>query len=258
MPEPAGPGAEPPAPESTPATASAQPAARPRRPGTTKGGARSARAAAESAAPEPPVRDPSPETIPVQDGPVVATGEIVDKDMITPIERAEALAKRRAEAERIITRHAAWSTAGSLIPLPVVDVAAVSATQLRMVMELARLHGVPFSADGVKAVVGAVVGGVTPYAVSAGAVSLLFKSLPGAGLVAGLAGMAGLSNLSTRVLGGLFARHFEAGGTLDRGELKALRLGYAEAMSREKGAGSSASVISIATAARQPTGAPTS
>lgn len=119
--------------------------------------------------------------------------EVIASNETTPIERDEESRRRHRESRQIISLHAAWSSAGGLIPLPYADMAAVSGIQIRMVMKLADLHGAPFSRAMVKAAVASVVGGTAPHAISVGAVSLLFKSVPGVGTFAGMAGMAGLS-----------------------------------------------------------------
>ncbi|MDA1310081.1 MAG: DUF697 domain-containing protein [Proteobacteria bacterium] len=160
--------------------------------------------------------------------------DVINPNETTPIERNEELRLQHREAKRIISRYAAWSSAGGLIPLPYADIAAVSGIQVRMVMALADLYRAPFSRDMVKAGVASVVGGAAPHAISAGAVSLFFKSLPGVGTIVGMAGMAGLSNLSTRILGRLFARHFATGGALQQADLKALSRDYEEAVADGK------------------------
>jgi uncharacterized protein (DUF697 family) len=182
-------------------------------------------AASDSTPPEPPLKA---NVTQVPDEAV----EIVEPHETTPMEQDESLARRHRQAERIISRHAAWATAGGLIPLPLVDIAAVSATQVRLVMALAKLYGAPFSPDMVKACVAAVAGGVSPYAISFGTVSLLFKSVPGAGVAVGLVGMAGLSNLSTRVVGQIFAHHFASGGDVWNADLRALSRTYSDKMAK--------------------------
>ena len=196
-------------------------------------------AARKSAAPK---LDPAPSEAPQVNAPPVeeivqipdSAVDVINPNETTPIERNEESRRRYREARRIISRHAAWSSAGGLIPLPYADIAAVSGIQVRMVMTLADLYGAPFSRDMVKAGVASVVGGAVPHAISAGAVSLFFKSVPGVGAIAGMVGMAGLSNLSTRILGRLFARHFAAGGDLQDSDLKALSRDYEDAIAEGK------------------------
>jgi len=51
---------------------------------------------------------------------------------------------RRRRAERIVQRNATIAGFGGIIPLPLINIAAISVIILRMVRTLARLYGVPF------------------------------------------------------------------------------------------------------------------
>lgn len=130
---------------------------------------------------------------------------------------------RRQQAKSIVAKYAAWSSAFGLLPVPIADVAGITATQVAMIVALSRHYGVPFSEAWVRSILGAIVGGVAPWAVTTGVVSSLFKSMPGIGLGVGLVGMAGLSNLASRTLGNLFIEHFEAGGDLSTVDTAAMR-----------------------------------
>jgi uncharacterized protein (DUF697 family) len=150
------------------------------------------------------------------------------------IDQNDKLRLQNHKAKQIITRYAAWSSAGGLIPLPYADIAAVTFIQARMVMDLAVLYKTPVSRDMVKVGVASVVGSTAPHTLSASAASMFFKSSPGFGTIVGMVGMAGLSNLSTRIVGRLFAQHFAAGYPLQQSDLKALNRDYQEAIARGK------------------------
>ena len=141
--------------------------------------------------------------------------EILDKDTVASMDRADRRARRLRQARLIVAQHAVWSTAGGLIPLPYANVLAISGAQVAMVVALCRHYGHAYTKEAVTSVVAAIVGTTAPYALSAGLTSLVFRSMPVVGSVFGLATMAGLSNLSTRTLGKLFIEHFEDGNDLD-------------------------------------------
>ena len=143
---------------------------------------------------------------------------------------------RRHEADSIVAKYAAWSSAFGLLPIPIADVAGISGTQVAMVASLARLYDVPFSDRWIRTLLGAIVGGVAPWAVTSGVVSSIFKSMPGVGLAVGIAGMAGLSNLATRTIGRLFIDHLEAGGDLTNIDTDAMRKAFRDAMKSQKAA----------------------
>ena len=140
----------------------------------------------------------------------------------------------RQQAKEIVSRYAVWSSAFGVLPVPIADVAGITGTQISMIAALSKLYGVPFSKSWVRSILGSIVGGVAPWAVTAGVVSTVFKSMPGIGLGVGFLGMAGLSNLATRTIGNLFIDHFEAGGDLSNVDTDAMRESLSEEMQKKK------------------------
>ncbi|MEJ2611880.1 MAG: YcjF family protein [Candidatus Thiodiazotropha sp.] len=130
---------------------------------------------------------------------------------------------RQQQADSIVAKYAAWSSAFGILPIPIADMAGISGTQVGMVASLSRLYGVPFSKRWIRTLLSAILGGVAPLAVTSSVVSSLFKSMPGVGLTVGIAGMAGLSNLATRTIGRLFIDHFERGGDLSNVNTEKMR-----------------------------------
>jgi uncharacterized protein (DUF697 family) len=120
---------------------------------------------------------------------------------------------KEAEALRIVQSYAGWTAGAGLIPLPVVDVAAVTGVQLKMLHSLSNLYGIPFQRSAAKAVIAALVGGGGSALIAAPATSLL-KVIPGIGSIAGMLAYPALATASTYALGKVFIQHFEAGGTL--------------------------------------------
>lgn len=117
---------------------------------------------------------------------------------------------QQTQAEAIIRSHVLWSIGGGLIPLPLVDFAAVTAIQLEMLQQLAQLYGVNYSRSTGKAFVSALTG--TTIA-SLGASFL--KAIPGIGSVIGGASMALTSGASTYAVGQVAISHFSSGGSLN-------------------------------------------
>jgi hypothetical protein len=65
---------------------------------------------------------------------------------------------QRTQADAIIRSHVLWAMGGGLIPIPLVDFAAVTAVQLEMLQQLAHLYGVDYSRSNGKAFVSALTG----------------------------------------------------------------------------------------------------
>ncbi len=120
----------------------------------------------------------------------------------------QSMSKAQA-AEDIIRKHTAYSMAGSLIPIPVLDLAAVTAIQLDMVKQLAHLYGSDYSEDSGKALIAALTGNLF---VRIGA--SFVKGIPGIGSILGGITLVGLSAAATYALGNVFWKHVGDGGSL--------------------------------------------
>lgn len=103
--------------------------------------------------------------------------------------------QRRASADAVIRDHVATSVAAAAIPIPIVDLLAVTAVQLSLLRQLGRLYGarVGIGAQGALAV------GLLGAALPRAAASAL-KILPGIGSVGGAFAQAALSGAATWAL----------------------------------------------------------
>jgi len=122
------------------------------------------------------------------------------------------MAAESPDSEATIKKYMYWSMGAGLIPIPALDVAAVTAIQLNMVAELARAHRQDFSREAARAFVAALVCGSLPAAM-AGPLARLIKVIPLIGQTAGALAMPALAGASTYAVGKVFVQHFESGGT---------------------------------------------
>jgi uncharacterized protein (DUF697 family) len=122
--------------------------------------------------------------------------------------------KRLTAALGIVRYYRRWTIAMAAAPIPLVDAALVSGVQIRMVIRLAKLYGVPFERVRVVSLVSALFGGWTPYTISTGVAGAAARMAPGVGTVIGIATSIGTSTLATEAIGQMFIQHFEQGGTL--------------------------------------------
>jgi uncharacterized protein (DUF697 family) len=122
-------------------------------------------------------------------------------------------ASRGEMASKLVDRFAVWSGVAGLIPIPVVDVAAVGGLQVQMLRRLSQIYSVPFSENSGKAVIAALAGTMIPATSGIGAASML-KSVPVLGTIASGFVMPALSAGATYAIGKAFVQHFESGGTL--------------------------------------------
>jgi uncharacterized protein (DUF697 family) len=113
----------------------------------------------------------------------------------------------------VVGRYIGWSAGAGFIPMPLVDIAAVTAVQLRMIGKLADVYGVPFSRSRGKAMLSALLGAVVPSTLARGAVGGVVWALPVVGPLLGIVTTPALDGASTYAVGKIFIEHFESGGT---------------------------------------------
>jgi uncharacterized protein (DUF697 family) len=133
-----------------------------------------------------------------------------DTTAMTDQERDEA-------ASRLVDRFSLWSGAAGLIPIPIVDMAAVGGVQLQMLRRLSEIYGVPFSENRGKSIIASLAGAVIPASTAtttAVGVGSMVKSFPGVGTAVGALTMPVFSAGATYVIGKVFIQHFASGGTL--------------------------------------------
>jgi uncharacterized protein (DUF697 family) len=121
--------------------------------------------------------------------------------------------ERDEAASKLVDRFSVWSGAAGLIPVPLVDIAAVGGVQLQMLRRLSEVYGVPFSENQGKSIIASVAGAVVPV-LSAAGISSAFKFVPVVGTAVGTCSMAVFSAGATWVIGKVFIQHFASGGTL--------------------------------------------
>jgi uncharacterized protein (DUF697 family) len=120
---------------------------------------------------------------------------------------------RRSQALKIVERHAVYAAVGGIIPVPIANVASVTAVIVRMVKVLSDLYGTPFERDRARAIVVGFMGGAMPTGLGAVTTSTLGYIVPGSGLL-GLAVSSVTAVACTRSIGRIFVEHFESGAGL--------------------------------------------
>ena len=144
------------------------------------------------------------------------------------------------ELERIVNNHVLWAMGAGLIPVPLFDVAAVTAIQMDMLRQLARHSGSGFSdSTGKQFLVGLT--GSTFARIGASALTKstfarigasVFKFVPGIGSVIGAISMSALSGASTYAVGHVAINRFSAHDDLQSVDLAEVRKAYQEAFER--------------------------
>jgi uncharacterized protein (DUF697 family) len=144
------------------------------------------------------------------------------------------LATHDTNAKAIVKRYMLWSMGAGAIPMPVVDLAAVTGVQLKMLSELAKEYGVPFREDRGKAVISSLIGGVGSGALAYGLVGSMLKAVPLFGSLLGMASVPITAGAATYALGNVFLQHFASGGTFLDFDPAKVRAHFAEHMEEGK------------------------
>jgi uncharacterized protein (DUF697 family) len=125
--------------------------------------------------------------------------------------------QRDEAASKLVDRFSLWSGAAGLVPIPLVDIAAVGGVQLQMLRRLSEIYNVPFAENLGKSLIASLAGSVIPASTATtaalGAGSFM-KFMPGFGTAIGAVTMPVISAGATYVIGKVFIQHFASGGTL--------------------------------------------
>lgn len=142
---------------------------------------------------------------------------------------ATKLTELEHKANKIIKNHVLCSMGAGLIPIPLADIAAVTAIQVDALKSLAELHGVEVPEGSAKAMVTGLAGS-TLAKIGASAVKLV----PGVGTMAGGLTMAGLSGASTYAICQAAQNQFVTKGTFLDFNMTDAKEAYAVALDKGK------------------------
>jgi uncharacterized protein (DUF697 family) len=113
-----------------------------------------------------------------------------------------------------LLRYHVWSAIGvGLVPLPLVDLAALTGVQVNLIRKLANAYGIPFLQDTVKNILSSLVGSTLPVIVAPGVAASVAKFIPIFGQTAGVVTMPIIGGAATYAVGKVFIQHFASGGT---------------------------------------------
>lgn len=121
--------------------------------------------------------------------------------------------ERHSAALHLIKNHAITASGVGIVPIPGLDLIALSAVQLNLLRKLSELHGFTLTDELGKKLLTAVLGGYLPLTVASPVASVL-KCVPGIGTAAGVVAQSTLAGATTYAVGKLFLEHFETGGTV--------------------------------------------
>lgn len=138
-----------------------------------------------------------------------------------------------SNADRIISNHVWFSTLPGFLPIPLLDVLAITGIQLDMIKQLCREYDVEYSAQRGKSITTAllstVIGRVPAYTLRSA-----LRRAPIIGWALGGVTMASFAGASTYATGAVFKEHFDKGGTLHTLDPENFRKFYRQQLKKGK------------------------
>ncbi len=120
-------------------------------------------------------------------------------------------AERQNAGLHTIKNHAMAAMGVGILPVPGLDLVALTGVQLDLLRKLGSLYGHKLNDQLGTKLIGALLSGYVPLAVAAPVASML-KFIPGVGIAAGVLAQSTLAGATTYGVGKLFLEHFESDG----------------------------------------------
>lgn len=136
--------------------------------------------------------------------------------------------------EKTIRRHVGFAMVAGAIPIPLVDIAAVTAIQLDLIRELAKEYEVDYNEERGKIIATTLIGTTVGNLLGRVGASAI-KAIPGIGTILGIGSMALFAGASTFALGKIFEHHFKEGGDLFDFDIEAMKSKFKDFFQKGKG-----------------------
>lgn len=117
---------------------------------------------------------------------------------------------RRLYADQTVKHWCQWASVAGFVPVPVIDILSISATQAKMVHSLCQIYDKQFHREALSSVISGLVGGSLTGLVSASLAVTLIKNIPVVGTTVSLLTQPAVAYGITFALGAVFIQHFEA------------------------------------------------
>jgi uncharacterized protein (DUF697 family) len=127
-----------------------------------------------------------------------------------------------------------WAAAAGVIPVPVLDLAAIGGLQVKMVSDLCKIYDLPYKKETLQSLLGGLAGGTFTVLASGYLSTSLFRYIPYAGPVLSVVVQPGFAFVSTFALGQIFIRKFESGQSLAGLTAEAVNSAYHEQLAKTK------------------------
>ena len=163
------------------------------------------------------------------------TEQEIKTDVIVPDEsdkQADRI-KQNHEADKIVTRHTFYAAAAGLIPIPAVDIVAITGIQLKMLASLSKNFDIPFAQNTGKHLIAALTGGAGHRALG-GVARSFAKAIPFVGQFIAPVSVSIIAGATTYAIGKVFTQHYASGGTFLNFDPAAVKAYYEEQFEQGK------------------------
>lgn len=150
----------------------------------------------------------------------VAESNVVDAVSVTEDASSRAdtenfeLAARTASGAEIVKRNMLWAAGAGVLPVPMLELVAITAVELKLVKELADLYNAGYRKDLAKAAVLSLIGSLGSVTLGKMLAFSGLRAIPILGHAVAVASVPAISAAITYAIGKVFISHFESGGTL--------------------------------------------
>ncbi len=121
---------------------------------------------------------------------------------------------RVAQANEIVKRNMLWSAGAGVLPVPMLELVAITAVEIKLINELAQHYKLPFRNDLAKSAVLSLVGSLGSVTLGKMIAFSSMRAIPVFGQLLAVVAVPGMAAAITYAIGKVFIAHFEAGGTL--------------------------------------------
>jgi len=137
-------------------------------------------------------------------------------------------------ANRIVQIYTLWSVGAGFIPVPGLDLAAITAANIKMLHSLAVHYKVDFRAELARAAIAGLLSTGAVPVLTMGPLGSLVKSIPIVGHTLGMATIPIFAGSVTYATGQVFIMHFGSGGTLLNFDPESFREFFVEQLNEGK------------------------
>lgn len=134
--------------------------------------------------------------------------------MLTQSVESTSMEDRTAASMGIVKKNMIWSAGVGLLPVPLVELVAITAVQVKLIKELSDHYGVPFSNELAKSSVVSLLGSLGGMAISKVLAVSFLRVVPVVGPLFAAVSLPVVSAGVSYAIGRVFISHFEMGGTL--------------------------------------------